>query len=446
MAGIIGVVLTIGALIFAVMHSIYLGWPLLLGLVYFAFLSRINGRTWSYIYSFAREGAKKAFIVIPVLLLIGCVVAGWLSCGTVGALVYYSLPLIQPHLFIFYAFILCSLVSTLLGTSFGTVGTIGIILMVLARGGGVDPYVTAGAIISGIYVGDRCSPMSSAMFLLSSVTETDVYVNIKMLMKTTLPPFVLAAGLFLLVSISHPLLAGESSLTLDIAESFHIGLLTFLPAVLIIVLACFRVNIRLSLLASTVCAILLAFFLQGMGIMQIVYTLFGGFHMSPANPLANIITGGGMWGMIKTGFILLIACSLSGVLESAGMLDGLQKLLLKPSSRVNLYLKTLVIALFGLVGGCTQAISIVMTGHLMIRPYEQCGLNKYDLAKDISFTAFPLAAVIPWNVAAMVPIATLGLKHATHTPYLFYPLLLPLVYGVYYAIVQAKTRNNRVGA
>ena len=180
MAGIIGLALTICALIVAVLNNIYIGWPLLLGYVCFAGISRNKGCTWAQVFSASKMGAKKALLIAPILLLIGCVVAGWMAAGTVGALVYYSLSLIQPQLFIFITFILCSLISMLLGTAFGTVGTIGVILMVLARSGGVDPYVAGGAIISGIFVGDRCSPMSSIMYLLSSVTETDVYANIKM--------------------------------------------------------------------------------------------------------------------------------------------------------------------------------------------------------------------------------------------------------------------------
>ncbi|MCL2496861.1 MAG: Na+/H+ antiporter NhaC family protein, partial [Clostridiales bacterium] len=263
MAGLIGLALTIGFLVAAVLNNIYIGFPLLLGYAYFTAFSLIKGRSIAQIYAVSKEGAKKAFIIIPVLLLIGCVVASWMASGTVGALVYYSLSLISPYLFILFAFLLPSLISMLLGTSFGTVGTIGVILMVLARGGGVDPYITAGAIISGSFVGDRCSPMASLMYLLSSVTETDVQANIKMLVKTTLLPFALAAALFLLVSLSHPLLAGQSTLRQDISDNFRIGFLSFLPAIIIITLAALKLNVKISLLASAVCAALLAVYTQG---------------------------------------------------------------------------------------------------------------------------------------------------------------------------------------
>jgi len=433
MAGLIGIVLTIGSLILAVLKNIYIGFPLLLGYAYFTALNLIRGRSFAQIYDMSKEGAKKAFIVIPIILLIGCVVATWMAAGTVGALVYYSSSLISPFLFIFFAFILPSLISTLLGTSFGTVGTIGVILMVLARGGGVDPYITAGAIISGSFVGDRCSPMASLLYFLSSVTETDVYTNMKMLMKTTLLPYALSAVLFLIVSLNHPLLVGQSSLRQDIYDNFNIGFLAFVPAIIIIVLAACKTNVKISLLASAVCAALLAVFIQGMDAAELASTLLWGFHPGQENALAGIIQGGGMWGMVKTGIIMLVACSLAGVLEGAGMLDRLQKLLLQPCGRFVLYIKTMLIAMLGLVCGCTQVISVVITWRLMKRPYELCGLDKSELARDISFTSLPLAAAIPWNLAAMVPLATLGIKNARHTPYLFFPFLLSLCYGILYA-------------
>ena len=438
MAGLIGLALTIGFLVAAVLNNIYIGFPLLLGYAYFTAFSLIKGRSIAQIYAVSKEGAKKAFIIIPVLLLIGCVVASWMASGTVGALVYYSLSLISPYLFILFAFLLPSLISMLLGTSFGTVGTIGVILMVLARGGGVDPYITAGAIISGSFVGDRCSPMASLMYLLSSVTETDVQANNKMLVKTTLLPFALAAALFLLVSLSHPLLAGQSTLRQDISDNFRIGFLSFLPAIIIITLAALKLNVKISLLASAVCAALLAVYTQGIKAAELASTLFWGFHPGLTNPLAGIIQGGGMWSMMKTCFIMLIACSLAGVLESAGMLEGLQKMLLKPCGRFMLYIKTLLVAMLGLVCGCTQVISIVITWRLMKRPYERYGLNKYDLVKDISITSIPLAAAIPWNMAAMVPLATLGIEHARYIPYLFFPFLLSLCHGILYGV---KMRN-----
>lgn len=436
MSVLIGLILTVGLLLAAVLNNIYIGFPLALGYVYFFLLYLAKGRTVKQLCAMSSAGAKKAFIVIPILLLIGCVVSSWMAAGTVGALVYYSLSLISPPLFIFFAFLLSSLISMLLGTALGTAGTIGVILMVLARGGGVDPYVTAGAIISGIYVGDRCSPMSSAIYLLSSVTGTDNYANIKILMKTTLPPFLLTAALYLAVSFTNPLLAGGMDIKEAIWDNFTLGFAAIIPALVMILLACFKINVRISMLVSAVGAVLLAILVQGVNAAEMLLTLWRGFHLPADNPLAAIIRGGGMWNMVKTGFILLAACALTSMLEGAGAMSGLQRLLLKPANRFRLYLKTMLISLLGICCGCNQSIAIVLAGDLLKQPYELAGLDKYELARDISYTAIPLASVIPWSVAAMVPMTTLGIAQPWHLPYLFYPLMVPLYYAALYAYRQ----------
>lgn len=433
MPTLFGLLLTIGLLLFSVMKGIYIGWSLAVGYIYFVILYLRRGLNAAQILAMTKTGARRAFIVIPILLLIGCVVASWLAAGTVGAFVYYSLSLISPPLFIFFAFVVCSLVSMLLGTSFGTCGTIGVILMVLARGGGVNPYIVAGAIISGIYVGDRCSPMASALYLLSAVTETDNYRNIAMSVKTTVPPYLLSAGLYLLVSIKNPLIAGNTSLQQELLRTFDLGWPAFLPALLIVVLSCLKTGPKIAMLVSAACAIAVAILVQGQELTQMAVSLLWGYQLGSDHALAQVMRGGGMWGMARTGFILLTACSLTGVLEGAGALDGLEKLLLRPCGRLRLYFRTMAVSLLGICCGCSQSIAMVVAGQLMRRPYEQAGLDNYVLARDISFTAIPLAAAVPWCVAASVPMATLGIELPLHLPYLFFPFMVPICYGLIYA-------------
>jgi NhaC family Na+:H+ antiporter len=390
----------------------------------------------------SRDGVKKAFIVIPILLALGCLTAMWMASGTVAAFVYYGLSFISPPLFLLIAFLASSAVSVLLGSSLGSVGTVGVILMALARGGNVDPYLTAGVIISAAYVGDRCSPIASALFLLSAVTETDAYRNIRMALITTVGPFLLTALLYLPLSLLNPLVAGETALRQEIAQYFHIGLLPLAPAIIIVVLCCVKADVTLSMLISALSAGLIAFFAQGLSLPSLLSALFTGFEPMPGSSLAAIIHGGGLVDMLKASFILLSACALSGILLGLDAMRGLDKLLAKPCGRLTLYLKTLAVSMLGICCGCTQSIAIVISGQVMLKPYELNGLNRDDLARDISFTALPLAAAVPWCVASMVPTAALGVPPARHLIWLFYPVILPLWYGVIYAKGQRASHNT----
>ncbi|MCL1817075.1 MAG: hypothetical protein FWG43_05695 [Clostridiales bacterium] len=437
-----GLVITIAFLITAALNNFYLGFPLLGGYIYFTILSLFKGHSLVSIAAMSWQGAKKAFIVIPIILSIGCLTSMWMAAGTVAAFVYYGLAMISPSMFIFIAFISTSAVSVLLGSCYGSAGTIGVILMAMAKSGHVNPYVAGGAIIAAAFVGDRCSPMASVLHLLSAVTETEPYRNIKMALKTSVGPFLISAALYMLLSYANPLTAVDTTLHRDIAKLFNIGFIPFLPAIIVMALCLFKVNVKLAMLISATAAALIAFFIQGASLPVILNSLIYGFEPAPGSSLSGVIHGGGMWSMLKTSMILLISCALSGILLGIDATRGLDKILAKPCGRTKLYLKTGLVGLAGICCGCNQVIPILLCNQVLHKPYELSGLSRYDLARDISYTVLPLSAAVPWCLASMVPTATLGLPLARHLPYLFYPLLLPLWYGAYYALSSASKKEG----
>ncbi|MCL1974982.1 MAG: hypothetical protein FWG61_02310 [Firmicutes bacterium] len=438
MAVVFGLTLIVSALITAVLHHVFLGLPLFCGYIYFSALCLKRGYSVNSLINMSLDGAKKALIVIPILLSLGCLTAMWMAAGTVASFVYYGLAFISPPFFIFIAFLSTSIISLLLGSSLGSVGTIGMILMTLARGGNVNPYLTAGAIISAAIVGDRGSPMASTLHLLSTVTETDIFRNIKMALLTTVGPYIITALLYLPLSLHNPLIAGETALRQDIAQYFNIGWLPFMPALIIILLCGLKFDIKFAMLISAASACLIAFFTQGINWQTLALALMRGFEPEQSSSLYHIIHGGGMWAMLKTSLILLIACALSGILLGINALSGLNKLLAKPCGRLGLFLKTTALGLAGICCGCNQVIPVVICGQMMVKPYEENGFSRYDLAKDISLTVLPLAGVIPWCLLSIAATTTLGMPLAHHLPWLFYPIILPLWHGMSYALKKPR--------
>ena len=175
---------SVTVLLLCTVKGIYIAYPLLAILVLFVGLCLQRGFSISALWTMGCQGSRKALPVFIILTLIGAITATWIAAGTVPAIVYYGIHTIQPQWFILAAFLLTSLVSLLIGTSFGAASTIGLALMIMAKGSSVNPHVIAGAVIAGAYLGDRCSPMSSSAHLIAAITRTDLYGNLKRMVQT----------------------------------------------------------------------------------------------------------------------------------------------------------------------------------------------------------------------------------------------------------------------
>lgn len=414
-------------LILSVANGVYLGYPLTISFLLLCFACKKAGKDYHEIWSIATEGGKKSLSVIQVLLLIGAMTALWMAGGTVGTLVSFSIGLISPKLFVLSAFLLSAGVSFLLGSAFGTASTIGVVLMVLAAGGGVNPSLSCGAILSGIYFGDRASPMSSSLNLLGSLSGTEHYANVGLMLKTAAVPMLGSAVLYLGLSLCNPIALTSSSLAGDLADTFRIGTIAAAPAAAILLLCLCRVNIKLSMALSLGLAALLAVFYQGFGVGEVFRFAINGFALPSDHALSSVIKGGGLLGMAKTAYIVFTACCIAGLLEKGGLLgEALSKLLQQGQTPAQTFLRTLGVAFVSAALGCNQVISIVITTQMMRDIYHQKGYGSTALVQDISQSSTLVAAIVPWNIAAMVPVAALGLVGVSYMPYMFYLYLSPL--------------------
>lgn len=435
---IIVTALTTITLFFSVYRDYFLGYPLILSFIMFSFLAYRKGYTFKEIMKMGYNGGSKVFTILKIFTLIGCITAIWMVSGTVPGIVYYGIKLMSPNYFVLYTFLICCLISFLLGTAFGTVSTVGVALMVIARGGGTNLNLITGAIIAGAYFGDRMSPMSSSANLLATLTDTDLYINIKTKFKTAIIPFILTVILYTIFSIAQPLNLAESTMSTDILNTFKINLWVLLPAVIILIMAAFKIDVKISMLFSIISALVIGFLLQDYSFIESIKYMIFGFHLEPGHPLEFILKGGGILSMVKVSLIVFISSSISGVLEGANMLESLEKFLLQNTSRYKIFISTLLTATVTAAFGCNQSISVVLTSHLMKKPYENNGLNNYDLASDIANTSIVIPALIPWNIAGLVPATTLMITGIKFIPYTFYLYLIPLINILYLKIIEMK--------
>ncbi|MEM6519498.1 MAG: Na+/H+ antiporter NhaC family protein [Cyanobacteria bacterium P01_C01_bin.70] len=435
----IAIVLTVSfvTLLIAVHQGIFILWPLLITLGLMATVYRRQGTAFSCLLHHMRLGVRQSAGVLSILLLIGVVVAGWLVAGTVPALVYYGLQLIHPRWFLVSAFGLTGLVSTLLGTSFGSAGTIGLALMIMARSADVPESWVAGAVIAGAYVGDRCSPMSSSAHLVAAITDTSLYRNLHLMLITSWVPLMLSAAIYGGMSLRYPLAVVDNLLIEAIPAAFSVHPVTLLPAVLLIVLTIGRCPVRRSLGFSLGSAIAIAMTLQSQPLMVVLKTLLWGFQLPAESPLSEILKGGGLWAMGQVCTVVLVSTALAGLLSGMGAFDRVGDALARWPGRRGRFSGTLLASLLTSAFGCTQTIAILLTRQIVQPRYRDSAPDGHPLAVDIENSAVVLAPLIPWNIAGLVP-ATVLLTDARFIPFAVYLYVLPLWHWLW---GQSRTRS-----
>ena len=348
-----------------------------------------------------------------------------MTAGTVPAIVYYGIQIIKPDYFIFSAFLLTILVSLLIGTSFGTVSTIGIALMIMASGSNVNPHIIAGAIIAGAYFGDRCSPMSSSANLVAIITGTDIYTNVRRMLKTTFLPLVVSLIIYLLISIANPVKIEQNYISSEISRLFNVNPIVLLPALAILLFAWLRVEIKISMLVSILIGLLISLFLQSYSVTDIFRYIIFGFELSSESSLKDIILGGGILSMAKVCLVVIVSTAFAGLFTGTRILESVQKYLNQAKSRSNLFLGTNLVGIASAAFGCTQTIAILLTEELVKDNYQNQELNNYQLAVDLENSVVIIAPLIPWNIAGLVP-ATILMTDSGFIPFAFYLYLIPL--------------------
>lgn len=401
-------------------------YPLLLTVVLFFGLYWRRGFAPKSLVEMMKAGVQKASGVMSILLLIGALMAAWMAAGTVPALVYYGLMLIQPKLFVASAFGLTALVSVLIGTSFGAAGTIGLALMIMARGSGLDPHLVAGAIIAGAYVGDRCSPMSSSAHLVVTLTRTRLYRNLQAMFLTSLVPLLASLGIYWILSWRNPLETANNSIQPMIQDAFNLHPVTLLPAIAILLFVVLQVPVKRTMLLSLGLAFVLSLGLQSYSLAEVAQFLVVGFHIESPAELTSLLKGGGLLSMAKVCLVVVVSTALAGLLAGTQTFSWLEQWLGRLPPGRPLFLGTILVSILAAAYGCTQTIAILLTQQLTEPHYTRTHLSADQASLDLENTAVVLSPLVPWNIAGLVP-ATILATDAGFVPYAFYLYLIPLL-------------------
>jgi NhaC family Na+:H+ antiporter len=385
-------------------HSLL--WALLLGLALFYGLGLRRGYSHRALAAMAWKKGRDAMIVVPVFLLIGTVTALWRSSGTIAFFLYYGLRGIAPGFFLLMAFLLSATLSFALGTSYGVTGTAGVVLITLARSGGVDLSLTAGAILSGAYFGDRCSPMSSCASLVAACTGTELYRNVREMLKTAALPTLLTAVIFAALSLHHPITAVDETVLSALSGNFSLHPVVLLPAALVLLLPLFKVPVKWAMAASAVAAFLLTVLLQGLPVGEAVRTALLGY-VPAQEELQSILSGGGLTSMLTTCGIVFLTSLYAGILQGIDILTPAETMVERLADRLGLFPATALVSIAIVMIFCNQSVMVLMDEQLLAKSYEKREASRLELAMDIANSGVTIAGLVPWSIAISVPLSML---------------------------------------
>ncbi len=395
-------------------------WALLFGLALFLYYGKRKGFSWRELGQSCLNGAMRFKTILLIFVFIGSMTALWRACGTIPVIVVYASGLIRPSIFPLVSFLLCCGISFLTGSSFASAATMGVVCASVGLSMGFSPALLGGTILSGVYFGDRCSPVSTSALLCAQATDTDIFDNIRNMVRSAAIPFALTCVIYGLL-LRGSAAAGTS---MDVRALFYreyvLSSLLLAPAAVILLLAALRVNVRIAMGASILTAIPLGMLLQKMSITDVLRTIVFGFHAVDPE-VAAMMDGGGILSMWNVMVIIAVVGMYAGLFDKTGLLLGLRgaisRLAVKTTDFFALFAVSTAIAAIS----CNQSLGTVLSAEFCSDFYD----SKERLANDIEDSSIVVPGLIPWSIACAVPLATTGLPTAS-VFYACYLYLLPI--------------------
>ncbi|UXI01417.1 Na+/H+ antiporter NhaC [Photobacterium sp. TY1-4] len=435
---------------------------LAIGFALTALVGWYQGLRWQDIEAGAFRVLHIAMPSIATLIVVGMLVSTWIASGTVPTLIYYGLALIDPSWFLAATMLLCSLVSLSIGSSWTTVGTVGLALVGIGYAFGIPAYWTAGAVVSGSFFGDKVSPLSDTTNLAAAVTETNVFAHIRNMMPTTIPAMLIAMAIYAFVggtnSADPSQLAHITDIRQGLEAHFALGLLPLLPLVVVMALAFGKIAPIPALFTGFVLGAGVAAHQYGYNLNEILTFAHSGFQIDTGTQaLDSLLNRGGVSSMTWVITLMMFALAFGGALERTGCLESVVGAIMR-TTRCFRGLQTNAI----LTSVATNAVSgdvylsIALPGRMFGPEYDKLGYSRLNLSRAIEEGGTLVSPLIPWNAGGAFVMGTLGLSvtPGDYSALLYIPLafacwLSPAI-GILYAqtgwfslqVPQTSTRDD----
>ena len=425
---------------------------LILGAAIASIIALKNGFAWTDILNAIIDGISTAMGAILILLSVGALIGTWLMSGTVPSLIYYGLEILSPGWFYAAACIICAISALSIGSSWTVAGTLGVALIGIAGGLGLNPAIAAGAIVSGAYFGDKMSPLSDTTNLAPAVVGTDLFTHIRHMAWTTGPSFLIALILYAIIGLgvdAESDLDALNGMQTALGENFNIGMVTLLPLVVVFIMAFKKI--------PPIPTILLGAFLGGalavVNQPQVVIAFADSPDLSPALAMTkgvwmaladgytsttgiadidDLLTRGGMSSMLNTIWLIICALSFGAVLEHSGILRRLIESALAAAKTTGSLIMTVVLSCIGIniVAG-DQYIAIVLPGKMYKAEFARRNIDPRNLSRVIEDSGTLTSPLVPWNTCGAFMAGTLGVATLAYLPFAFLNLINPVISIIY---------------
>lgn len=408
------------------------------------------GYDFAAIRGMMNTGISNALPAIYIFILIGMVIAAFMQSGTVAALIYHGLNLLSPGLFLAAGLILCSLMSVATGTSWGTAGTLGVVLMGIGTAMEIPLPLVAGMVVAGATFGDKLSPISDTTNLAAMSAHTNLYRHIGSMLYTTVPAFVLCLIIFTLLGLRFADNAlPETAITQlqdALAGQYSLSLVaTLMPLLVMLVLSLRRLSPEISMSASILTAVAVAVLYQERSLVEVLNSLWSNSPgTTGVESLDSLLGRGGITSMSWTLLLSLLALALGGILFNAGFLQALlEGIIARVQRTASLIATTIGAGIVGNMGMGEAYISIILNCQLFRKAYEAKGLDNAVLSRSVEEGSTMSTGLIPWTTAGAFYASTLGVPVLDYAPYAFLNYLNPIISIAMAAAGIGLLRNGR---
>lgn len=419
-----------------------------------------NGHPWQAIATAGARGISSVTSALFILLAVGALIGTWNMSGTIATMVYYGIQVLRPNWFYPAAGIICAVVALSIGSSWTTVGTIGVGLVGIASLLGVSPAITAGAVISGAYLGDKTSPLSETSILSAQLVGVDIYTHLRTQIWTSLPSFMVALIVFIFLGLQTDVAADAETVTdlVKLNELFWITPLNLIPLAFLVFLSIRKVPASLAIMSAALLGGVTGAILQPRAIQQFVndptlaaplvyikgiwLALGNGFQANTGiSDVDRLLSRGGMDSMLLTLWIIIGAVTFGTLMEEFGLLDKLITPALQRAKTTGLLFATAAATAIGLniIAG-DQYIALIMPARMFRLEFQKRGLMPQNLSRLAADAGTVTSPLVPWNSCGAFMAATLGIPTMLYFPYALFNIVSPIL-SVAYGITGFKVQR-----
>ena len=417
-------------------------------LIWAALNARMLGYSFGDIRRMMKESISRSLSAIYVFLLIGMVIASFMKSGTVVALIYYGLDWITAQWFLPVGLVLCCLMSLATGTSWGTVGTLGVVFIGIGSVLNIPLPLVAGMIISGATFGDKLSPVSDTTNLAAMSSDTDLYDHIHSMLYTTIPTFILVFVIFAYMGYNSDQATSFEQIkqTQDVlAANFKLNpFVTFLPLLVLFVMSIKRFAPEVTMTASIIVATMIAILYQQKDVVEVTNALWENTKGNTESEMINDLIGrGGLYSMAWTLLLSIMAIAMGGILHGAGFLTVLLKGIIKTIKRTGSLISATIAT--GFVGNLSMGetyIVIILNSQLYKKAYQAKNIKTSVLSRSVEEGSTLTTALIPWSTTSIFYAKTLEVATMDYAPYALLNYLNPILAMVFAYLGIAVFKEN----